>query len=63
MVNGLQKSKMLQQSGNVYLNTLLSDATDKQDGRKRTLVFVANIREGGVLSGISLNNPIDDSES
>lgn len=63
MVNGLQKSKMLQQSGNVYLNTLLSDATDEQDGRKRTLVFVANIREGGVLSGISLNNPINDSES
>lgn len=63
MVNGLQKSKMLQQSGNVCLNTLLSDATDEQDGRKRTLVFVANIREGGVLSGISLTNPIDDSES
>lgn len=51
VVNGLQKSKMLQQSGNAYLNTLLSDATDRQDVRKWTLGFVANIRVGGVYLG------------
>lgn len=51
VLNGLQKSKMLQQSGNVYLNTLLSDATGRQDGRKWTLVFVANIRVGGDYLG------------